>query len=100
MVVGNFDIMRIASRKPEYQSPRAVDRHRPLALPVSAQRMQSDRFQRRNVIKRLRGVQDLQPGEGLAYIHAAELGFAFDGKALGRAVGETCDHLKGIAWSA
>jgi len=66
MTVNDFNIMRVAVRKTENQTPRAIDRHRPLALPVSCQRMQAHRFERRNVIQRTRNTQDLQSRKGLA----------------------------------
>jgi hypothetical protein len=99
MIIDNLNIVGVAIFKAEDQSPRAIDRHRPLALPVPLQRMQSNRTQRRNIFNRSRNLQNLQPGIGLGDIHPAELRLAFFSNAFGRAVGITHDHKRMITWA-
>jgi hypothetical protein len=98
MIIDNLYIVGVTILKPEHESPRAIDRYRPLALPAPFQCMQSNRTQRRNIINRSRNLQNLQTGIGLGDIHPAELRFTFLGKAFGRAVGITYDHEGMITW--
>ena len=97
MIIYNLNVFGIAINKPEHQSPRPVDRHRPLALPVSNQSMKPDRFERRDVIKRLRGPQNLQSRHRFCDVHSAELALAIYGKAFRRAIGEAPYHMGGVA---
>ena len=100
MIIDYFNIMRVAVLEPENQSPRAIDRYRPLPLPFAAQSMEADRVEWRNIVERTRRPQYLQPRKRLGAIHPAELRFAVNGKSLGRTVGITCDHTKLVACTA
>ncbi len=105
MVIDNFYIMGVSVLKTENQAPRAVDRHRPLALPVANKRMKTNRFKRWNVIQRACCVQNLQPGECFGDVQSRKFRFAFAGKAFGRPIGEANNHsisnnTLNMAWQA
>ena len=93
MIIDNFDVFGIAVVKPENQPPRAIDRHRPLALAIAGQTMQTHRFQRRDVFNRPRYPQNLQTCHRLSDIHPAKLRLPVNREAFGRAVGEAHNHL-------
>jgi hypothetical protein len=96
MIIDNLYVFGIAVSETKYQTPRTVDRHRPLTLAISDQRMQADRIKRRNVVNRSSCTQNLQPRHCLGNIHPAEFRLAFIGKALSGPVGVTHDHLISI----
>ena len=96
MIVDNLDVFGVAVAETENQSPRTVDRYRPLPLPVAMKRMQTDRIQRRNVFERPCGPQKLQPQKGFGDVHAGELRFAFQSEALGRTVGIAFNHMSSV----
>src|SRR3546814_6756351 len=68
MIIDNLDIFGIAAAKTKDQPPRAVDCHRPLSLSVAGQRMQPHRLKGRNIVQRLRRMQQLRSEE-----HTSEL---------------------------
>ena len=96
VVINNFNIFGVAVLEPEHQPPRAVDRHRPLALPITNQRVEANRFEWRDIVERRGCMKYLQPRHRLGDIHPAELGLALPGKAFRRAVGEAFNHKLAI----
>jgi hypothetical protein len=97
VVINNFNIFGVAIFETEHQPPRAVDRHRPLALPVTNQRVEANRFQRRDIIQRLGSVEHLHPRHGSGDIQPRELRVAIQRKAFRYAVGKAFDHLECVA---
>jgi hypothetical protein len=92
VVINNLNIFGVTVFETKNEPPRAVDRHRPLALPSPDKRMKANRFKRRNVIQRTCGVQHLHPCERFCDVHAFELRFAILSKTLRRSVGKAFNH--------
>ncbi len=92
MIIDNLYITRVAILKAEFESPRSVDCHRPLTLPVTAQSVKPNRIEWWNIVNRPGNPQNLQSSISFRNIHPAELGLAVYGKAFRRAVGEAYNH--------
>src|SRR3546814_2225426 len=92
MIIDNLDIFGIAAAKTKDQPPRAVDCHRPLSLSVAGQRMQPHRLKGRNIVQRLRRMQQLQPRHRLAGVPPRKFRFTLQREALGRAIGAANDR--------
>ena len=97
VVINYLNIFGVAVAEAEDQPPWSIDCHRPLALTVTDQRMEADRFERRNIVERPRGLQNFQPRHRFGDIHTAELRFAVAGETFGRPVGETHNHWGCVA---
>ena len=92
MIIHNFNVFGIAVATAECQSPRPIDRHCPLTLPVPRQAMQTHRLERRNIVNRPRRLQNSQPRYRFGNIDAAALRFSVSRKTFGRAIGELVHH--------
>src|SRR6266851_1395885 len=86
VIVDDLDIVGVTLLELENQTPRSVDRHRPLAPAFPLQSVKLNRRQRRNLVQRLHCIEQLQPRVGLVGIEPGKPAFAVLGETACRAV--------------
>lgn len=93
MVIDDFDVMGVTVVKAEADAPRTVDVHRPLALSITFQWMQSDAFERTYVLQRRGGVQQGEHFESMILVKTGEFVLTGLGQLPGRGISPGFYHM-------